>query len=186
MAEVEIPDPVSFQSIPVSDLVVGGYVCDRIGLIKFVYVCTAFQVASSVLVVVGSTFEGQILWLLVWMIYVNMYSVIFLRYAARYAPFELFGTYMGVLTTIMALPQMTLGNTLSIFMGHLYPDKSDPSQYTTAFTILNVLALISTLAMLGWWWYHPPPEPGGVVLNELGDIILQSKDNEKERTRNED
>lgn len=178
--------PVIYGTLGAVFNVIGGHICDRVGLERFVCICTAFQIASSVLVVTGSNFIGQLSWLLVWMVYVNMYSVIFLRYAARYAPFELFGTYMGVLTTIMALPQLMLGNALSILMGHLYPNKSSSAQYTVAFSVLNVLACISTLAMLGWWWRHPPPEPGYVTLNEVGDVVLRCMDNEPEGTGNKD
>ena len=108
----------------------------------------------------GSSFAGQILWLVVWMVYWNAYSVAFLRFAARYAPFELFGSFMGVLSSVMVLPQVALATPLSVWMGKMYPVPGDLRRYTVMFTVLNGVAAAATIAMLAWWFPQNPRNLG--------------------------
>ena len=95
------------------------------------------------------------MWLVVWMVYWNAYSVAFLRFAARYAPFELFGSFMGVLSSDDGAAPGGAATPLSVWMGKMYPVPEDLRQYTVMFTVLNGVAAAATIAMLAWWFWNP-------------------------------
>ncbi len=153
--------PVVFGTFGALFSVLGGAVCDRVGVVRFVQGGFVVQLVTGALVLVP-TVTGQRVWLVVWCAYFSAYTVVFLRFAARYAPFELFGSYMGVLSTLMALPQFLAGNPMSVAMAAAYPGDGDARRYTVIFTALTALSALSTVALLAWWCCHPPPLPGQV------------------------
>ena len=166
--------PIVFGTFGALFSIVGGGLCDRVGVVRFVQGGFLVQLATSVLMLIP-TVNGQRVWMIVWCAYFSGYTVVFLRFSARYAPFELFGSYMGVLSTLMALPQFLLGNSLDVAMALVYPEDSDSRRYTVIITVLNALSMLSTVALLAWWCRYPPPIPGQVQLDgETGELVKLS------------
>ena len=95
--------------------------------------------------------------------------IMYMRFAARYAPFQLFGTFMGLMATLMALPQMFFGTSLQNLMKRIYSEANDPRRFTVMFGILNGLTTLSMFSLVYHWYYFPPPAAGSVLMEKSED-----------------
>ena len=155
--------PVVYGSFGTIFTLFSGWLCDRIGLVHYMHAVVWLQVGVAVCVMIPA-YYAQLVWLVSWSILQQSFIVIYMRFAARYAPFELFGTFMGCMSTFMALPQMIFGTSIQNLFKALYPDNTDPRRYTVIFLILNVLTVLSLLSLLYHWRFNPPPAAGSVVI----------------------
>ena len=78
---------------------------------------------------------------------------------------------MGLLSTVMAIPQMVASTPLSTAMERLYPDPADPSRYTVMFIGLNVSCLITSFGLAAYWCCCPPPPIGAVTFDAATGTI---------------
>jgi len=78
----------------------------------------------------------------------------------RYSPLDLFGTYTGIMMTVLGLGQMLLNPLLTHAAGetmHGY------AKYATLYSILGVLVAVSGAALLVYWRRFPLPAPGSTI-----------------------
>jgi hypothetical protein len=145
-----------------------GWVCDRIGLVRFVQWMVPVQIVVSVSVLLPY-YSSQIVWLISSAVMGQSLIIMYMRFAARYAPFQLFGTFMGLMATLMALPQMFFGTSLQNLMKRIYSEANDPRRFTVMFGILNGLTTLSMFSLVYHWYYFPPPAAGSVLMEKSED-----------------
>ena len=168
--------PVLFGVLGSFMSVASGYICDRIGLSNYMRCYTVLSIVVTVVQVYPS-FVAQCVWMVLWTLSVSSFIVIYMRFAMRYAPFEIFGSFMGLLATIMPLVQMCFGPQIGAWMHALYPDKNDVRRYTVIYTVLNVLNVVSCISLVVWFTVKPPPVAGSVVVGEDGKLRVKDKNN---------
>jgi len=105
----------------------------------------------------------------------NAYIVALLQSAMRYSPLDLFGTYTGIMMTVLGLGQMSLNPLLTHAAGetmHGY------AKYATLYSILGVLVAVSGAALLVYWRRFPLPAPGTYMSSlECSEALSQDTDN---------
>ena len=141
-------------------MAVGGYVCKRIGLVKFNMLVLLLQILVSIVNVVPS-YWAQVMWMFGWSLLVYVPTVIYLRFAIRYAPFEAFATFQGILATIMVIPQVLFSESFQSFMERIAHD-----HFFYAFTTLNAFMVATNTAVCAYWLKYPPPKPASVSVPE--------------------
>jgi hypothetical protein len=106
----------------------------------------------------------------------HMAQVVILRFAKLYAPAEIFATYQGALGTFMVLPQLLLSTPFTDTAVAIFPG-TDVAEKTTRFvwqySVLNALAIVSTLLLLIWWYVRPPPTEATLVISPTtGRVVV--------------
>ena len=168
--------PVIYGILGAAATIMSGYLCDRIGIVKYMQSYVFLTIICAVLSVMSS-YASKVAWLVVWTLFASAFLPFYMRFAQRYAPFEIFGTFMGCMSTFMPLLQMICGSTVNQAMKSIYPNAKDSRRYTVPFTILNVLTIVSILSIIVYWHYKPPPEQGTVVSNENGELVVLRQSN---------
>ena len=163
--------------------VASGYVCDKIGLVKYMQGYILLAITCAVFQVIP-TYRSQVIWVLLWTIFASAFLPIYMGFAQRYAPYDIFGSFSGVMSTFMPIAQMAFGSPINQLMKRLYPYLDGCRRFTIPFNVLNTLAILSTLSIIYWWWKFPPPKQGSIIWGEDGSLIVLPQ-NDANKSKND-
>mmetsp|Transcript_32345 Transcript_32345/g.81495 ORF Transcript_32345/g.81495 Transcript_32345/m.81495 type:complete len:528 (+) Transcript_32345:116-1699(+) len=134
--------------------ILGGTMCDRLGLKAFTLVVAACSALVAAFLPVAD-FGAQVLVQVVLTIGLSLYTIIVNRFAMLYAPPDLFGTLGGVQFTIISV---------GLFVGMQAMTSGVPTdgtataeQFQIPFVSMGFVSFLLGLALAYYWHSTPPP-----------------------------
>lgn len=160
--------------------VLAGWLCDRIGIVKFLRYTTCLIILTATLQMVPN-FAVQLLWLTLWSMCFNLFLIIYIRLSMHYAPMQYFGAFQGAMGTLMVIPQLVGSGALRAYLSKRYGNSVD--QYIYAYIPLNIITIVIGIALSIYWLKHPPPNVGDVVEGENGKIYASQDEMKADLSR---
>eukprot|EP00949_MAST-11_sp_MAST-11-sp1_P001836 g1836.t1 len=99
---------------------------------------------------------------------INVVILIITRVCMLYGAVEIFGTYTGILCSLLGIAQMLFTPLIPALASIVYPHSNEHLQrYLVSFSTLG-WAMVASGAVLGWYWKkNPPPAAGSVTLDDI-------------------
>ena len=165
----ELGTTVSFSNSVIGAILTPllGPVLDRLGIFRFFIVSTITFIifaASSL----ASSFDLQIVSIVASMVFFCAWMTFLTKWGTVYCPPDLFGTYFGVLFSVIGVSQMIVNLVLPPLVRHWFGKPVDVFYFFFfAYGVIGVIAAIALIVALA---RHPPPAiPPSLVIVEVDE-----------------